>query len=261
MTDVTVSRARPPVGLIFRSLFRADFTVLLRSFRTMLVNIAVPILILIITGLNPGKASGPTEFGLATFDIGLALTYGLMSSSLIGYSVTVARDRDAGVFQRLRVTPAPTWAIMASRLLVQIVVDLIMTIIVVTVGTIMHHLIFTVGDVLLFGCISLLGGIVFLAIGQAVVGLVRSATAVNAIGRVLYVVLLLLGLLGSTGVLGDTAKTIADWSPVGATITLYIGVLNLPTWGSLENYALVASVTYIAIGTYIGIRWFRWEAR
>jgi ABC-2 type transport system permease protein len=260
VTD-TLASARPQIRGIFGALFVADFTVLLRSGRTMVLNIAVPILILVITGLHGGKADGPTSFGIGTFDIGLALTYGLLSSSLVGYSLTVARDREAGVFQRLRVSPAPTWAIMTSRLLVQIVLDLIMTVIVVTIGVIVHHLAFTVGDVLLFGCVSLLGGIVFLAIGQAIVGLVRSATAVNAVGRVFYVVLLLLGLLGSTRVLGDLAKTIADWSPVGAIITLYGGVLNLGAWGWPETTGLIASVAYVLLGTVIGIRWFRWDAR
>jgi ABC-2 type transport system permease protein len=247
--------------MILGSLFRADFTVLLRNFRTMLVNIAVPIFILVITDLHPGKNQPGTGFGSAGFDIGLALTYGLMSSSLIGYSVTVARDRDGGIFQRLRVTPAPTWAIMTSRLLVQLVLDLIMTVIVVTLGVILHHLDYGIGDLLLLGCVSLLGGVMFLAIGQAVVGLVRSAVAVNAVGRILYVVLLLLGLLGSSGILGTDVQVLAQWSPVGALITLYDGVLNLAGWGSLEWAALCASVGYTVIGTFIGIRWFRWEAR
>ena len=249
------------MGLIFSSLARADFTVLVRTGRTMILNIAVPILILVVTGLHNGKSSGAGAFQVASFDIGLALAYGLMSSSLIGYSVTVARDRDGGVFQRLRVTPAPTWAIMTSRLLVQLVLDLVMTVIVVVIGTIMHHLAFSVGDFLLFGCVSLLGGVMFLAIGQAVVGLVRSATAVNAIGRILYVLLLLLGLLGSSGLLGDTVKAISEWSPVGAMITLYGGVLNLGSWGQLETNALIASAIYIVVGAFVGIRWFRWDAR
>jgi ABC-2 type transport system permease protein len=261
VTDATISTVRPPISLIFGSLFRADFTVLLRNARTMLLNFAIPILILVILNFTGGKSTSVDSFGAPTFEIGLALTYGLMSSSLIGYSLSVARDRDAGVFQRLRVTPAPTWAVMASRLLVQFVVDLVMTIVVVALGTILHHLAYTVADFLLIGCVSLLGGAVFLAIGQAVVGLVRSATAVNAVGRVLYVVLLLLGLLGSSGALGATWTTISQWSPIGAIITLYEAVINLAAWDWVDTNAVIASVGYIVVGTVIGIRFFRWEAR
>ena len=265
MTDSTATAAtagspRPAIGLIFGSLLRADFTVLFRSARTLILNVALPILILVIIET---RTATKTTTGLsgASFAIGLALTYGLMSSSLIGYSVAVARDRDAGVFQRLRVTPAPTWAIMTSRLLVQIVLDLLMTVIVVIVGTIIRPQNFTVGELLLLVCASIAGGAMFLAIAQALVGLVRSAAVVNALGRVLYVILLLLGLLGSSGLLGSTVKDISNWTPVGAMINVYGGVLDLAHWGSTATTGLIAMAVYIVVGAVIGIRWFRWESR
>jgi ABC-2 type transport system permease protein len=257
---VSTGTPRPAVGLIFRSLLRADFTVLVRNARTMVLNIALPIVILVITGLNANQKSA-AGFGATEFDIGLALTYGLMSSSLIGYSLTIARDREAGVFQRLRVTPAPTWAIMLSRILVQIVLDLIMTIIVLVVGGIIHNQAFTAVEYLLVLCVSIVGGAMFLAIAQAIVGLVRSAAVVNALGRILYVIFLLLGLLGSSGLLGTTLKDISAWTPGGAIINIYGGVLNLSAWSSLDTSGVIAVVIYIAAGAFIGIRWFRWDAR
>ncbi|MEJ1230755.1 MAG: ABC transporter permease [Galbitalea sp.] len=219
---------RPAIGLIFGSLLRADFTVLLRSGRTLILNIALPIVILIITNLHLGSKGSGFTYGGVGFTIGLALTYGLMSSSLIGYSLTIARDREVGVFQRLRVTPAPTWAIMTSRLLVQIIVDLIMTVVVVIVGGIIHNTTFSAGEYLLLLCVSIFGGAMFLAIAQALVGLVRSATVVNAVGRIFYAAFLLLGLLGSSGILGSTVQDIANWSPVGAMINLYSGGSTSP---------------------------------
>jgi ABC-2 type transport system permease protein len=256
-----VSSVQPATGLVFGSLLRADFTVLRRSSRTLVLNLAVPIFIVVLIGVRQGNVGNPLTNGGAAFTIGLALSYGLMASSLLGYSITVARDRDAGVFQRLRVTPAPTWAIMTSRLLVQIVVNIIMTVIVVIVGGFVYHVVFSPGDYLLIVCVSILGGAMFLAIAQAIVGLVRSATVVNALGRVLYVVLLLLGLLGSSGILGTTVQVIADWSPVGALINLYVGVLNISHWDWTDNNGLIAIVVYIVVGAFIGIRWFRWESR
>ncbi len=252
---------RVPTGLIYGSLLRADFTVLLRSGRTLLLNIAVPIAILVLIGLRLGNKSNALTQGGPGFVIGLALTYGLMASSLMGYSITVARDRDSGVFQRLHVTPAPTWAIMTSRLLVQIVVDVIMTVIVAIVGVIIFGKAFSPGEYALIFGVSILGGAMFLAIAQAVVGLVRSATLVNAIGRILYIVLLLLGLLGSSGILGPAIQSIADWSPVGAMINLYGGVLNLTSWDWTDTNGLIATLGYIIIGAFIGIRWFRWDSR
>jgi ABC-2 type transport system permease protein len=261
MTAPAADIASPRTGLILTSLLRADFTVLLRSGRTLLLNIAVPIAILIITGLHLGNKGSGFTYGSVGFTIGLALTYGLMSSSLMGYSLTVARDREAGVFQRLRVTPAPTWAIMASRLLVQILVDLVMTVVVVIAGSIIHNTVFNAGQYLLLVGVSVLGGAMFLAIAQALVALVRSATVVSAVGRILYIVFLLLGLLGSSGILGSTVKSISDWSPVGAMINLYAGVLDISHWSWTDTNGLIATIGYTVVGAFIGIRWFRWESR
>lgn len=253
--------ARPAVGLIFRSLLRADLTVLLRSARTLALNIVLPIFILFITDQPAAKGSAGSVLVSALFSIGLALTYGLMASSLIGYSLSTARDREAGVFQRLRVTPAPTWAIMGSRLLVQIILDVIMTVLVLIVGGVLHNLAFNAGEFLLVVGVSIAGGAMFLAIAQAIVGLIRSAAVVNALGRILYVLLLLLGLLGSSGILGSTVKAISGWTPVGAMITLFGGVLDLTKWDWTDTSALIAAAAYIAVGTFVGIRWFRWDAR
>jgi ABC-2 type transport system permease protein len=255
VSDTAPVAARPPLTLVVESLLHADFAVLVRSGRTLILNIALPIIILVITTTGKNKLS----LNSASFDIGMALTYGLLSSSLIGYATAVAQDRQAGVFQRLRVTPAPTWTIMASRLLVQVLVNLVMAVIVVTVGCLIHGIAYGVGTYLLIAAVSLVGGAMFLSLGQAVVGLVNSAAAVAAVGRILYIGLILLGILGATGLLGDTLKTIADWSPVGAMINLFSAATNLSAWAGTDTTALIASAGYIAIGMFVGIRWFRWE--
>jgi ABC-2 type transport system permease protein len=259
MPIAPVRDAQPRTALALRSLLRADLTVLARSGRTLLLNIVVPILYLVITALHLGRG-GITHLD-AEFSISLALTVGLVSSSLIGYSGMLARDRDLGVFQRLRITPAPTWAIMTSRLLVQVVVDLVMAIVVLVAGSIIHATVFTAQAYLLVLAVSILGGAMFLALGQALVALVPSAAAVNAVGRIVFVVFLLLGLLGATGILGSTVQDISDWTPVGALIDFYTGVLHLDSWDWTNTSGLLATLGYTVAGAIVGIRWFRWESR
>lgn len=262
MTEATsTAGARPTIGLMLGSLLRADFTVLARSGRTLILNLAVPILYLVITNLHLGNRGKGFSYGSVEFTIGLALTVGLMSSSLIGYAIAIAHDRDAGVFQRLRVTPAPPWAIMTSRLLVQIIVDLIMTVVVVIIGTFIHNAPFGASEYLLLLGASILGGAMFLAIAQAIVGLIRSSAVVNAFGRVFFIVFLLLGLLGSSGILGSTVKDISDWTPVGAVTNLYSEVLDITQWDWTGTSGLIATVGYTIVGAFVGIRWFRWESR
>jgi len=164
-----------------------------------------------------------------------------------------------GRFQR--VTPAPTWTIMTSRLAMQAVANLIIAVAVVIIGSQIHHISPSAGQYVLVLLVSILAGAVFLSIAQAMVGLVKSADSVQAIARVLFAVLILLGLLGQSGALGSFWSSVARWTPVGAVMTLFAGVLNLHAWYSRDTLALLACLGYIVVFAGIGIRWFQWDAR
>jgi ABC-2 type transport system permease protein len=249
--------AKPPLKLVLASLFRADFLVLLRNRRAVLFSILLPVLVLLTTN----SATATRHLGGPVFVIGLAIGYGLVSTSIVGYAVTVARDREKGVFQRLRVTPAPTWTIMGSRLAMQSVANLIIALVVVIIGTRLHHISPSAGQYALVLLVSILGGAVYLSIGQALVGLVKSADTVNAAARMLYIALIVLGGLGLSGALGSVVESIARWAPVGVVMTLFAGVLNLSAWTAHDTLSLAVSVAYIVVFAGIGVRWFQWVAR
>lgn len=240
-----------------RALLRADFTVLSRSIRAIVASILVPVYILFITKSekSQGRLGGPH------FLIVLAITIGLLSLSLMGYAVNVARDRERGVFQRLRVTPAPAWMIMASRLLVQIAVGEVIALVVLVLGSRFDHSTLSLGECLSTLLFAILESAMFLSLGQAVVGLIKSATTVNAVGSLLYVALLLSGLLGTSGVLGSSFETFAKWTPVGVAITVFQSVLHQVAWNGHTTLSLLACLGYIIVCSFIGIRWFQWEAR
>jgi ABC-2 type transport system permease protein len=240
-----------------RSLLRADATVLLRSRVSTVLSVLLPIVIIVATTF--GKAQ--PRLGSPESVLGLALTLGLVTSCLLGYSLTLAHDREVGVLQRLRVTPAPTWMIMASRLIVQLTSNLVASVIVVIVGSILRGLSLSIGQYALVVAVAVLGAAMFLSIGQALVALVKSTAAINAVGRVLFIILVLLGILGGTGILGDTLKVIAEWSPIGALMTLFADALNNASWSDQDGYSLLACAAYIIAFSFVGIRWFRWESR
>lgn len=259
MTDTTpsaIADSRPAVGLALRSLLRADAAVLLRSRVSAVLSILLPVVIIVVTSF--GRQN---RLGTSAEVIGLALTLGLVTSCLLGYSLTLAHDREVGVLQRLRVSPAPTWTIMVSRLAVQIVANLIGSVVVIIVGSIVHGLSLGPIEYLLVLATAVLGAAVFLALGQALVALVRSTSAINAIGRILFILLVLIGLIGGTGILGDTIKSISGWTPVGALIILFSDAVGGASWSGQDANALIACAAYIVIFTFIGIRWFRWETR
>jgi ABC-2 type transport system permease protein len=253
----STSPAAPPLRLVFTSLLRADFAVFLKHRRALIISMVLPAFVLVSTSGN--KAT--QKFGGAEFVVGLAISYGLLSTAMIGYALTVARDRERGVFQRLRVTPAPTWTIMTSRLAMQVVANLIIAIGVVILGSLIDHISPSVGQYLLVLLVSILAGAVFLSLAQALVGLVKSADTVQAVARVLFAVLIILGILGGTGALGGFWSSVARWTPVGAVMTLFAGVLDLHAWYSRDTLSVLVCVGYIVVFAGIGIHWFQWDAR
>jgi ABC-2 type transport system permease protein len=82
-----------------------------------------------------------------------------------------------------------------------------------------------------------------------------------AVSRLVFIVMVLLGLVGGTGLLGDTLKTIAQWTPVGALMTLFADILIEAGWSAQDGWALLACVAWTVVCAGIGIRWFRWESR
>ncbi len=239
------------------SLFRADLIVLVKYRMRMVLSLFLPLVLLFATDSDhtTGRLGGPL------FIIGLSISYGLASTSIMGYALTVARDRENGVLRRLHVTPAPSWLIMGSRLLVQALANLVIALVAVIVGSQMHHLTLSAGQYALVLGISVIGGAVFLSVGQAIVGLVKSADTVNSMARIVYFALILLGLFGASGVLGSAWESIARWTPVGALMTLFAGVLSLSAWSVRDSLSLLACGGYIVVCAAIGIRWFRWDAR
>jgi ABC-2 type transport system permease protein len=183
------------------------------------------------------------------------------SCSPIGFTLALALDRELGVLQRLRVSPAPTWMVMTSASSWQVATNLIASVIVVLVGVIVHGLTLNIGQYFLVVAVAALGAVVFLAIGQAIVGLVRSAIAISAFSRLLMILLILLVTVGASGILGDTIKVFADWSPVGALMALFSDALSQSAWSGQDAYSLAACICYIVVFAFIGIRWFWWGSR
>lgn len=254
MTETTLLTP-PSVGQALRTLLRADATVLLRNRQALLLSIVLPVAMLFITGSGKRNVLEPGYL------IGLAITYGLMAAGLFGYPMAVARDRESGVFQRMRVTPVPMWTIAVSRLAVQLVLSLVMSLVVLGLGGVRHHLTFGPGNWLLVLVVSLLGAAVFLAIGQAIVGLTTTSAQVNAFSRVLFALLLVVGLIGSSGLLGPTFRTVAGWTPVGGLSYLFSAATGSVGWGTDQLVGLVACLVYAAVFGIIGIRYFRWTVR
>lgn len=244
----------PSTSSVFLKLLRADMTTLWRNRRASALVVLVPTVILISwKGLVP-RFGGP-------FVIANCITVGLTAIGLMGYTNTMARDRDKGIFQRLRVAPAPKWTIMTSRLTVQLLLILITTIVLFIVGYRFDGIVMTpmgyVGGLL----ISIVGGAIYLSLGQVIVGLISNVETVNVVTRLVYFIFIMVGMFGELGMLGQQLKSAVHWSPYGTVKNIVSAAVDPATWNKDSTMSLLVTLGYTVVFTVLGVRWFRWNTR
>lgn len=243
----------PKPSTAFSNLIRADFTTQWRNRRSVIMSLLVPVIILISWKGIIEKVGGP-------FALSMSLTIGLTSIGIMGYAISVARDRDKGVFQRLRVTPLPTYFIMLSRLCVQLVMIFLLTACVFIVGYQYDKIILSAPGYALTFVTALVGGALYLGLGQMIVGLVKNAESVNSASRLVYIALIMLGIFGELGMFGKQLKEMVIWSPFGTVKTILASGMQLSTWNHETTMALLVTFGYAVLFSFLGIKWFKWNS-
>ena len=229
-------------------------TTLWRNRRASLLVVLVPSIILFSwKGLVP-KLGG-------AFVLSNCVTVGLTAIGLMGYSNTLARDRDKGIFQRLRVAPAPKWTIMTSRLTVQLMMILITTIVLFIIGNKFDGITLSAGGYAGGLLVSIVSGAVYLSLGQVIVGLVKNVETVNVVTRLVYFLFIMVGMFGELGMLGDVLQKAVHWSPYGTVKHIISSALVPSTWDKDATMALLATLGYTLVFTVLGVRFFRWSTR
>lgn len=244
----------PKTSAVLAALVRADFTTLIRNRRSAILALLVPVIILISWKGLIDKLGG--AFALST-----AITIGLMAIGLMGYSISVARDRDKGIFQRLRVAPVPSWAIMVSRLMIQMFMIILLTLLIFLVGYQYDKITLSLPGYALTFLVAFIGGAVYLSLGQVIVGLVKNPETVNATTRLVYFVFIMVGMFGEMGVLGDQLKSWVHWSPYGAVKVMLAASMEPAKWTGDTTIALLVTVAYILIFATVGIQKFKWNIK
>ena len=242
----------PTTSTVLKSLLRADLRTQWRNRRAVILTVLVPVIILFSWKGFVDKIGG-------AFVLGSCITVGLMATGLMGYTNSIARDRDKGIFQRLRVGPLPAWSIIASRLLVQLVMIIIITTVVLIAGFYLDHITIPAEGYGLSFVAAIVGAAVYLAVGQLIVGLIKNPEIVNATTRLVYFVFIMVGMFGQTGMLGDVVKKYVIWSPYGTVQTIVAGAMVPSKWTNTTTQALLATIAYAVVLFFIGIKKFQWS--
>ncbi len=244
----------PATSTVFKALLRADLKTQWRNRRAVILSLIVPVVILYTWKplVTNHAISGAAALASCT-------TIGLMAIGLMGYSNSIARDRDKGIFMRLRVAPLPAWTIMISRLFVQLMMILLVTVFVLVAGYSLDGITIPAEGYVLAFAAAIVGAAVYLAIGQLIVGLIKNPEIVNATTRLVYFIFIMTGMLGQFGALGDVVGNCIKWSPYGTVQNLLSASMDPSKWTSTTTEALLVTIGYAVVLSTIGIRKFQWS--
>ena len=242
----------PTTSKAIASLLRADFTTQWRNRRGVVLIVLVPVIILISWKGFIAQLGGP-------FVLSNCITIGLTAIGLMGYPNSIARDRDKGVFQRLRVAPVSSWNIMLSRLLVQLSMILIVTLMVFIAGAYYDKITVSPTGYLFGALAAIIGGALYLSIGQMIVGLIKNPETVNATCRLIYFAFIMVGMVGEFMMSNQVVKDIVRWSPYGVVRRIVSASLQPNLWTSDDTTSLLITVGYAIVFATMGIKWFKWS--
>jgi ABC-2 type transport system permease protein len=242
----------PKTSAVFAALIRADLTTQWRNRRSFVLVLLVPVIILISWKGIIDKVGG-------AFALSSCITIGLVAIGLMGYTNSIARDRDKGIFQRLRVAPVASWSIMASRLAVQLMMILLLTILVFLAGFYIDHISLTAPGYIITFFTAIVGGAVYLGLGQVIVGLIQNPETVNSTSRLIYFLFIMVGMFGEFGILGEQVKEMSLWSPYGTVKQIISAGMEPAKWNNQTTMALLATIGYAVVFSFIGVRKFKWN--
>jgi ABC-2 type transport system permease protein len=110
----------------------------------------------------------------------------LMSSGLLGDAAWLTSMRERGMLRRVRATPLPAWQLIAAYVVARLLLTLVQSSAIVATAMLLYGAAFSWVGLLAALPLVIIGGFVFLLLGQAIASVAPNNAAAGAIGQVIY---------------------------------------------------------------------------
>jgi ABC-2 type transport system permease protein len=253
-----MSAMPPSIAMSLNALLRAEFLASLRNRRRVMWVLVFPPLAMV-AGIGLSHATSASEkLAIAA----MAMTLGTFAQGLFGHANAIAVARDRGVLVRLRCTPTPSWAVLLSRGATQVVLGLLGSAVVLVLAQAIYGVSAGPAALALAVPAVIAGAACALALGQLIAALAPSADEVNAVIRLAFFAVFLLGDLPlSAPHLSGAVRSIGEASPYYLAWRVSADALIGTGWSPADLARLTALVLAAAVLGWLGVRAFRWEPR
>jgi ABC-2 type transport system permease protein len=252
-----------PVGRV-RKLAWVETKLFARDPLTLVFTFAFPLIMLFVLAEVFGNSTADRDeivyrnVGAIDYYVPAYVALVAAAVGIISIPVRLTSYRELGVFRRFRASGMSAWTLIAAELAVTAALTLIGTILVVALTAAAYRNRAPV-DVAGVVAIWLLVTLVFAALGILLGAVLPNARAAQAVGSILFFVMLMLcGAGPPPEVLSGVLRAAADALP----LTHAIRLLQDPWLGFAWEWPPLAALAGFLVGSVaLALRFFRWESR
>jgi ABC-2 type transport system permease protein len=271
MTTVTghpgpAAGTRRPLPSLITHESGADLRCFGRNIQSVFFTLILPVLFLVIlasifrnqTVTVPGGSIKESVYYVPSI-----IAFGLIAAAFSNLTVTVVRNREAGIYKRRRATPLPASAVITARAMVAVLTALAITVVLLAIGWAAYAAHIPGRTAPAFILDVIVGAVVFCCLGFAVASLIGNVDAAQPVIQAIVLPLSFIsGVFIPIAVLPAWLADIGKLFPVQHLTAALLAAYNPHTAGSGLRWGdLAVLAAWGAAGLVIAIRRFSWLPR
>jgi ABC-2 type transport system permease protein len=217
---------------------------------------------LIILGSSSGHSNVSfLHIRLIQYYVAGFIAYGVMSSCYNILAITMVNRREFGLLKRLRLSPAPTWILMAAIFISTMIISVLQIVIMLVVGR-FGYSVHGPADLAPFLIALIVGMLSFTAMGMAMSTLIPNADAAGPATSVVFFILLALSGLWFPISNGSGLAKVTSYFPVRPLIEAVDASFNhIPGTGAWAWHDILVVAIWGVAGVIIALRRWQWAPR
>ena len=185
--------------------------------------------------------------------------YGVMAACFNILAITLVNRREMGLLKRLRLSPLPTWMLLAAIFINSMIVALIQIVLMLLVGRFGYG-VHGPQDVATFAVVVVVGMLSFTALGVGISTVVPNADAAGPIVSLVFFILVALSGLYFPVKAGSGLATFTDYFPIRHLIVASVDTFNgIPGYSPWHDLLVVA--IWGAVGVFVSLRRWEWSPK
>ena len=238
----------------FLVLAKANMLMNVRNRTTLFWNFAFPVGLILLYGVLWPNAISWLAAGIVVLNI--------MSSGLLGDSTRLTNLRERGILRRVQATPLPAWQLIAAYVITRLLLVLAQSAAIIATAVLVYGAEFTWSGLGVALPLGIMGGLVFLALGQLVSAIAPNSGAAGAIGQVVYFPLMFVSnLFVPIEQLPAWLMRFSEWTPATMLVDLIRPALVPVPAHQSTLLALAGLAIYGFAALFLAARLFRWEPK